>query len=525
VERTDALRALRAGWRYVAAGLLLGLAVAAFLNWSAERKYESTTHFFVDVAPTTAEGTDPNGNQQFAQQRVISYVQVLTGRELAQGVVDELDLPVSAADLTEMITATPLPDTVVLEVTVTDTSPERAQRIAGSVATQFVSRVQQLETPEGAATPTVTVDVMEPPTFESTPVSPATERTLALGGALGLLAGLGLALLRGHLDRTVRSDEEAVASGDTEILGRVPAHRQVTRRHISSGADHQSDVAEAFRTIRVNLQHLGPGEHPRVVVVGGALAQDGASTVAVNLAVSLARAGSRVVLVDADLRRPRVARQLGLPAGRGLTDVLSGDATLRDVVRPWGDSTLTVLDAGPLPPDPAEQLGSPVMRSLLETLRTEYDYVIVDGPPLLSVVDGAVLSALADGCLVVTRFGQTTRDQLADATSTVRRVRAKVLGAVLNRVPARTRRQGRKSYAADTDRRHGRRPAAAPAVPLGTDAAGRDDGPPEVPSKRELDALPITGTLPPPSSRAARPAEAWSGSGSPAPGTSPPAAT
>jgi succinoglycan biosynthesis transport protein ExoP len=525
VERTDALRALRAGWRYAAAGLLLGLAVAAILNWSAERKYESTTHFFVDVAPTTSEGSDPYGNQQFASQRVISYVQVLTGRELSQGVVDELRLPVSAADLTEMITATPLPDTVVLEVTVTDTSPERAQRIAGSVATQFVSRVQQLETPAGAATPTVTVDVMEPPTFEATPVSPATGRTLALGGALGLLAGLGLALLRGSLDRTVRSDEEAVASGGAEILGRVPAHRQLTLRHISSGADRQPAVAEAFRTMRVNLRHLGRGEHPRVIVVGGSLAGDGASTIAVNLAVSLARAGSRVVLVDADLRRPRVARLLHLSSGRGLTDLLSGDATLQDVVRPWGNTTLTVLDAGPLPTDPGEQLGSPGMRSLLKTLRDEYDYVIVDAPPLLSVVDCAVLSALADGCLIVTRVGHTTRDQLADATSTVRRIQAEVLGIVLNRVPAASRRRRLKGYAADPDRRRGRAPGAATAAPLGTDAVGDSDRSPEMPSELDPDALPKTGNLPPPSPWVRRPAKAWSGSGSGAPGTSPPAAT
>src|SRR4051794_9519480 len=313
--------------------------------------YASTIQFFVDVAPSSpSQGRDPYGDQQFSQQRVITYVQVLTGRELAQKVVDELSLPITAPELTEMITATPLPDMVVLQVTVTDTSPGRAQAIAASVGQQFISRVQQLETPEGSASPTIAVNVMEPPTYEPTPVSPATGRTLALGGALGLLLGFGMALLSVRMDRSLRSEEEVAATGGTEVLGRVPVDRQLTRRHGAAGAG-QSPVAEAFRTIRVNLQHLGAHERPRVMVVAGAMPGEGASTVAVNLAVSLARSGSRVLLIDADLRRPRVVRQLGLPSGPGLTDVLTGDAELHEVTRPWSNGRLTVLDTGPLPPD------------------------------------------------------------------------------------------------------------------------------------------------------------------------------
>lgn len=114
MEGTDALRALRTKRRYIVVGLLLGLAVAAFLNWSAERRYESTTQFFVDVTPESSESRDPYGNQQFSQQRIVTYAQVLTGRELAQQVVDDLGLPITAVELTEMVTATPLPDTVVL---------------------------------------------------------------------------------------------------------------------------------------------------------------------------------------------------------------------------------------------------------------------------------------------------------------------------------------------------------------------------------------------------------------------------
>ena len=487
------LRAVRTQRRFIVAGLLMGLAVAVFLNWSAERRYSSTTQFFVSTA-ASAEPRDPYGDQQFSQQRAISYVQLLTGRELARAVVDELALPLTPEQLTEMVTATPLPDTVVLEVTVTDTSPERAQAIATSVGNQFISRVRQVETPEGTATPTIEIRIIEPPGFEPTPVSPATERTIVLGTALGLLLGLGVALVRARMDRSIRSEEAAAADG-LELLGRVSVDRQLTRRHVSSGAE-QSAVAEAFRTIRVNLQHLGRDHPPRVVVVAGALPGEGASTVAVNLAVSLARAGNKVMLIDADLRRPRAARQLGLGSDSGLTDVLTGDADLDQAARRWGDSTLTVLDAGPLPADPAEALGSEAMRSLLKTLRDQHDYVIVDAPPLLPVIDGAVLSALADGCLVVARFARTTRDQLAEATATVMRVHADVLGLVLNRVPgtATTTPARRKDYAADSDRRRTRHLLA------------RTSRPPDPTVAPDPDALPITGSLPTLAPRTSRPA-------------------
>ncbi|MGY2083159.1 polysaccharide biosynthesis tyrosine autokinase [Blastococcus sp. SYSU DS0539] len=533
MEGTDALRALRTKRRYIAAGLLLGLAVAAFLNWSAERRYESTTQFFVDVTPESSESRDPYGNQQFSQQRIVTYAQVLTGRELAQQVVDDLGLPITAVELTEMVTATPLPDTVVLEVTVTDTAPDRAQLIATSVAENFINRVRQLETPEGVPTPTVEVEVMEPPTYNASPVSPATARTLTLGGALGLLLGIGMALLSVRMDRSLRSEEELVAAAGAEVLGRVPADRQLTRRHLASGTTTgQSAVAEAFRTIGVNLQHVGPQEQPRVVVVAGAMPGDGASTVAVNLAVSLARSGSRVLLVDGDLRRPRVARGLGLPTGPGLTDVLAGAVELREATVPWGESTLTVLDAGPLPAEPAEQLGSPAMRSLLAQTRDDYDQVIVDAPPLLSVVDGAVLSALADGCLVVARFGRTTQDQLAEAMAAISRVRADVLGLVVNRMPSTTTPSGgRRSYAPDTGRRH-TGDHALPARGLGEDAReAREAQDSQHGATRhrhaaeEPDALPITGALPPPAPPNGRPPEAWSGSAHRGPGAPPPAAT
>jgi receptor protein-tyrosine kinase len=158
------------------------------------------------------------------------------------------------------------------------------------------------------------------------------------------------------------------------------------------------------------------------------------------------------MLVEADLRRPRVARYLGLIEGPGLTNVLAGSADLDEVAQHWGDGKLRVLAAGPMPPNPSEMLGSAQMRALLSALRDAHDYVIIDSPPLLPVTDAAILSVLADGCVVTARFGSTRRDELAAAAAVLARIDAKLLGVVLNGVPPASSAAYGYGYSADQAR-------------------------------------------------------------------------
>ncbi len=434
--------------------MLVGLLAAAYLSWSAPRTYSSSTQLFVSVT-ATADTTDPLGADSFSQQRAVSYVRLLTGTELAQRVVDELDLPLSAAAVAGKVRATPLPGTVVLQVEVTDSTPGRAQAITASLARQFTTRVTELETPDGATTPTVAIDTIEPATFKPTPISPAVRRNVMLGIALGLVAGLGLALLRHRMDRSVRHAADVREATGVELIGRVFEDRELAARHVSSGLDGRSPIAEAHRAIRVNLRHVDGDRPPQVIVVTGVRPDDGASTLAVNVAASLARWGSRVMLLDGDLRRPRVTRYLGLgDDGAGLSDVVAGSADLREASKMWGDNRLTVLGAGSLPQHTDAVLDSSRMRALLQVLRDTHEHVIIDAPPLLSVVDAAGISALADGCLLVARYGKTQHDDLAEAAGTLERVHARLLGVVLNRVPpgSAVSAIGDRGYPADPDR-------------------------------------------------------------------------
>jgi succinoglycan biosynthesis transport protein ExoP len=452
LELKEVLDAFRAKRAWIIGGVLVGLLLAALFNWTTERTYASTSQLFVNV-PSPPDEIAPLDADTYSQQRMVSYIQVLTGREVAQRVVDELQLPLTAKMVQEKVSATPVPGTVILEIEVIDSSPERAQAIADSAGRQFASKIAELETPRQAGGPIVEIETLQAADFDAVPAAPGVRRNLMLGVALGLVVGLGLALLRSRMDRTLRLEADVREAADADLVGGVPEDRHLAARHVPADGSGQSAVTEAFRAIRVNLRRADGNGAPQVVVVTSSLPQEGASTVAVNLAVSFTRSGSRVILVDGNLRKPRVARYLGLTDGPGLTDVIAGRADLQQVTQSRENGTLSVLGAGHLSSDTDAVLDSPRMRALSKTLRDTYDVVIIDTPPLLSVIDAAALSALADGCLLVARFGRTTQDDLAEATSTLARVHARLFGVVLNRVPPKAANgQRRRKYTADSER-------------------------------------------------------------------------
>ncbi len=216
------------------------------------------------------------------------------------------------------------------------------------------------------------------------------------------------------------------------LLGLIPFDPQASSTPLIVGDSAWSSRAEALRKLRTNLRFVDVEGSARVIAVTSALPGEGKSTLACNLAIALAEAGWQVLLVDADLRGPRVADYLGLPSGAGLTDVLIGAVEVEDVLQPWGERPMLVLPGGSVPPNPSELLGSKAMADLLLSLRALTDIVIIDTPPLLAFTDGAVVAVQADGALLVARQGKTSDAQSAAAAQSLHAVKARVLGCVLN---------------------------------------------------------------------------------------------
>ena len=224
--------------------------------------------------------------------------------------------------------------------------------------------------------------------------------------------------------RVVDGGEKVASAPDTDLLD------------LASEREPQSVLAEAFRNLRTSLLLASPDHPPRCIAVTSCEPQDGKSTVSCNLAVVLTQLGRKVLLVDADLRRPRIHRALGLDNDTGLSSVLSGNALPADVMHPTHITRLTVAPSGPIPPNPSELLGSAGLASFLSfaTEQAGFDHVIFDSPPVLSVTDPVVLATATDATILVVRQAKTARDSLSHAVDILRKSRVKLAGTVLNAV-------------------------------------------------------------------------------------------
>lgn len=437
MDLRDYLRILRVRRVLIAMCTLAMIALAALFTWTATPQYASTSRLFVS---TSGASDDAQANQgsQFSLQRVKSYADLLTGQQIAARVVEELKLDESPKALAEQISATSKLDTVILTITVTDPSPERAKMLVDAVSDQFVSYVAELETPPGKDEATIKATVVDPGTEPSSPVSPRPQRNLVLGLVLGLLLGVGLALLRETLDTSVKSIKQLEELTDAPILGSITYDRDAVRNPLIDDLGSYAARVEGFRVLRTNLQFIDPDQQRKVFVVTSSLPEEGKTTTATNLAMTLAEGGERVALIEADLRRPKISTYLNLEGSVGLTTVLVGRVSLREAMQMPGEhSGLDVLSSGRTPPNPAELLKSQAMSSIIEELRGDYDIVLIDAPPLLPVTDAALLASQADGAILVVRHGKTTVDQVRAAAERLTSVGAAPVGVIFNMTPAK----------------------------------------------------------------------------------------
>jgi tyrosine-protein kinase len=276
----------------------------------------------------------------------------------------------------------------------------------------------------------------------SSPSSPRVVRNTVIGGVLGVVLGMGLALLFDRIDRRLRDPKEIEAMFDRPILGAIPDSPTLERSD-SRIVRLRAQEAEAFRMLRANLRYFNVDRRVESVLVTSAAPGDGKTTVAWNLAVTAGSGGGRALLIEADLRHPALAQGLGLHGAPGLSTVLAGEASLHDIVQeipvPEGANgraprTISVLLAGPLPPNPTDLLESDRMRALIADASRSYDLVVIDTPPTSVVSDPIPLVPQVDGVIVVTRLSRTTREAALHLRNQLQNLEAPVLGVVVNAI-------------------------------------------------------------------------------------------
>jgi non-specific protein-tyrosine kinase len=459
--------------------------------------YRASTLVLINEAPgaRTADYTALMASERLAR----TYAEVMTTRPVLEGVSRLLDLPEGQEVLPGAISVQPVRDTQLNEIQVEDTHPGRAALIANALvaefaaqnreeqASRFAASKQNLEAQmaqvdgkieeatgtlgqleEGAererlesalaqyqgsyysllqsyeevrlaeAQSLSTIVQKEAAIPPALPVRPRTMTNTLLAAVVGLMAAVGLVFLFEALDDTLRDPAEAARQLGLPVLGLVARHAAGGRPEVAERP--RSPVAESFRGLRTNLQFASLDRPLRTLLVTSPAPEEGKSTVAANLAVVLAQGGFRVVLIDADLRRPSLHRILGLPNREGLSSLFLQRQAYEGRLNPnygfveTGEARLSVLTSGSLPPNPAELLGSESMRLILEQASQTADVVVIDSPPVLAVTDAAVLAPRVDGVLLVVKPGATKLPACQQAVEQLRRVGGSLLGLVLNDV-------------------------------------------------------------------------------------------
>jgi tyrosine-protein kinase len=447
MELREYLRGLRRHWLAIVLMMLVG--VGAAFGWYLLQTpvYQATA---IGLVQTRHDATSDENQSlvvgpqydSYAATKVPTYMEMATWKVVAEDVIKDLGLNESPDEVVSRVTIENPPQTTMIRVTATGATPADASALG---AAWLNSLSKTIDETEGTGTPPVApVSMIITPSavLPDLPVFPDLRTALIVGGVLGLGVGIAFALMRTASDRRIRTADDVESRTGLPVVGTIPLANVGDSRMLDattlSGTGAQFAVAEALRSLRTNLQFMDVDNPPRAIVVTSPVPSDGKSTIACNLAYTLAAGGKAVVLIDGDLRRSTVAKTMGLPGGAGLSDVLSGRAEIADVLqRTPRSENLFVLTAGSTPPNPSEVLGSERMRRLIDDL-AQHAMVIIDAPPLLPVTDGAVLAHQTDGALLVISMGRTTYDLLEKSIDTLTKAGGRALGVVLNKAPLKS---------------------------------------------------------------------------------------
>jgi capsular exopolysaccharide synthesis family protein len=502
IDLRDHAARLRRRWRVVAATAVFGLALALLTAYTQPVRYAATANVLIDsTAPQT-----PAAGGVLTSAEVATQMSVIASFPVATRVIQQLQLPYSAAKILSSLTVTPVTAnaadaTRVLSLQVTDASATRAARIANAFAQEYLS-YQQDQAAKDAVNGQETLDqqvtgiasrlaaldrklsgagttatraalqterqallaqltqvtganatlasrpaaggvILRPASVPATPAAPKRFRILALGAVIGLLLGVALAFIRDHVDDTVRDDGRLKGTlAGRPILARIPHVPKSRSDHVATLADPHSPASESYRTLSSQVSFLiaAPGasghtgnDRP-VLLVTSARPSEGKTFVAANLAVALSRVGLRVILVDADLRKPSLAAMFFVGEGLGLSDLVASTESANECLISVGLKNLRLLPSGSSTPNPTELLASPRISHVFEELRVECDIVIVDSAPLLSVADTLELMPAADHLVLVTRNGVSGHRSVAAAMNQVVQLGGTISGAVVNDV-------------------------------------------------------------------------------------------
>lgn len=446
------IRTLKRQWYIMVVATIIGGLLAFGVSLVQPKLYASDATGVVTTGDTGSIAL-ASAADTLAKSKATQYQALASSRKVAERALEISGYQMSPEEALSMVSAAVPLDTAQIKVTVRSQEPEVARNLADAWIQALGDNVKEVENSGNSSsssagnfsvTSVMSFAAYVPANLPTSPVAP----NIKMNTLLGVLVGLGVAavylFIQSVRDRSIRSIDVLleVTGPEVPVLGTIPfsetfSTSRVLKPTVDGQTTRRSDfqLVESLKELRTNLQFKNPDTPPRRIVVTSSLPSDGKSTVADNLAIILSQSGKPVFLVDADLRRPTVAKSFGLVGEVGVTDVVIGRADVEDVLQTVeGYPNLYILAAGRIPPNPSEILSSEAFNQMIDTLAKQ-GLVILDAPPLLPVTDSAILATKFDGALLVVEANGTKREELAKSLGNLQRVQADILGTVLNKVP------------------------------------------------------------------------------------------
>lgn len=422
---------LRRHWILIASLVVLG-AIGGFVYAKTQTPLYRSTSSVLLSAERGESTADLAQGSNYIQNLVQSYTNLAVSDIVLQPVIDELGLDVGPAQLANSVSADAPLNTVVINIWAVDPDPKQAQRIDSAVTASLTDKVATVAAHGVDGKPSVRVTNINLATLPRMQFYPDSRLSAGIGGIIGLAIATFIAFIRHALSTRLTDVDDLALITPEPALGEILE----TRHHMSITASILANpygiVMESFRQLAASLRFAEIDHKRKTLVVTSAQPNEGKTSVSIGLAVALAEAGQRILLIDADLRHPSVSDYTQLEGSVGLTTVLVGEEDLAQAAQQWGSRNLDVLTAGQIPPNPNHILNSQAMRAMLENASKLYDVVIMDSAPVISVTDALWLGRIADGVLLVARQGTTHRRNLVNAIVSIQNAHASLAGIVLN---------------------------------------------------------------------------------------------
>jgi capsular exopolysaccharide synthesis family protein len=426
-----------------------------FTRYGINPTYTASVQMYVSSDDTTSS-IDLN-DLYYAQKVVTTYINFLKTKVFYNQVIEESKLNYTSGELKDMTEINSVNNTEIFQISVTSDSAEDSYKLVTAMQKLAPEHIKSIKL-------SADISVVDPVDYPSGPSGPNILLNTAIGGLLGFFLSVSITFLWEIIGVNVKNEDELKRKYNKPILGAIPnyeehktkrnliqmidilMHRNNARNDIVISEETDFIIAESYKEFRTNLRYTLSKEGCKKILVNSPISQDGKSTICTNLGITIAQTGAKVLLMDCDLRKGRLHNFFNLRSNPGISELLSGLAKEKDVIQHTNYENLQIITMGKVPPNPTELLSGGQMEEVLKSLEKNYDFILMDSPPVNVVSDVLSLTKLVDGVLLVVRENVTSHPNIAGAISKLEFVEAKIIGFAFNGVSMKRGNKSKSKY-------------------------------------------------------------------------------